>query len=338
MGATLAVLGGAGPSGPVTTARVTTAQGSDGETPDAACLSLVTHPVTVGDAPHDVALAADGLRVWYTAQRAGALGLLDPSTGEVERVPLGDGSAPHGVVVGPDGAAWVTDGGLNAIVRVDAERRDLDIWPLPGENENANLNTGTFAPDGTFWFTGQGGVVGRLRGGAASVEVVDAPRGPGPYGIDATPEGDVYYASLAGSYLGRIVADGDGFAAETVEPPTPEQGARRVWADSRGALWVSEWNAGQVGRYDPVTDAWREWRLPGDNPQAYAVFADERDDVWLSDFGANALVRFDPATEAFATVPLGEPPALVRQLLGRRGEVWGAASARDELLVVRTGC
>src|SRR2546430_7496995 len=34
------------------------------------------------------------------------------------------------------------------------------------------------------------------------------------------------------------------------DSPTPRQGARRVWTDSRGMIWVSEWNAGQVGRYD----------------------------------------------------------------------------------------
>lgn len=309
------------------------------ETPaaaDDACLAVEVYPVPAGHAPHDVAPAADGGGVWYTAQRAGALGLLDPATGEVETVPLGEGSSPHGVVVGPDGAAWVTDSGLNAVVRVDAASRALTGWPLT--RPNANLNTGAFGADGTFWFTGQGGVVGRLRPGAETVETIEAPRGTGPYGIDATPDGDIYYVSLAGSYLGRIVPDGDGFSAEVLDPPTPEQGARRVWADSAGRLWVSEWNAGQVGRYDPADGSWREWRLLGAAPQAYAVYVDERDDVWLSDFGANTLVRFDPETETFASVPLGASPANVRQILGRPGEVWGAASARDELLLVRTAC
>jgi len=317
-------------------ASASPAQGTPETTRDEACLALEAYPVPSGHRPHDVAPEADGTRVWYTAQGAAALGLLDPTTGEVETVPLGDGSAPHGVVVGPDGAAWVTDGGLNAVVRVDAETREVTAWPL--ERGGANLNTGAFGPDGTFWFTGQGGVLGRLRDGADAVETIDAPRGPGPYGIDATPGGDVYYASLAGSYLGRVVPDGDGFAAEVIDPPTPDQGARRVWSDSRGVLWVSEWRAGQVGRYDPAADAWQEWRLPGEAPQAYAVYVDERDDVWLSDFGANALVRFDPETEGFTSVPLGDPPAYVRQLLGRPGELWGAASGRDELLVVRSAC
>ena len=31
--------------------------------------------------------------------------------------------APHGVIVGPDGAPWITDGGLNAMVRVDPDHR-----------------------------------------------------------------------------------------------------------------------------------------------------------------------------------------------------------------------
>jgi hypothetical protein len=57
-----------------------------------------------GAGPRDVAPAADG-NVWFTAQAAGELGRLDPRTGRVRRVPLGAGSAPHGVIVGPDWAA-----------------------------------------------------------------------------------------------------------------------------------------------------------------------------------------------------------------------------------------
>jgi virginiamycin B lyase len=91
-----------------------------------------------------------------------------------------------------------------------------------------------------------------------------------------------------------------------------------------------------VARYDPRTRRWREWPLPGPNPQPYAVFVDERDLVWLTDFGSNALVRFDPARGRFRTFRLRSPGANVRQLLGRRGEVWGAESGADKLVVVRT--
>ncbi len=311
------------------------------ETPPQSCLSVETFPVLAGERPHDVAPAADDERIWYTAQGAGALGLLDPASGEIVTIPLGGGSAPHGVIVGPDAAAWVTDGGLNAIVRVDAATREVSIWPVAGEN--ANLNTAVFDADGVLWYTGQNGIVGRLDPATmppgTPLQTVSAPRGRGPYGIAVTPQGEVFFASLAGSYLGRVVPDGsDRFSLEAIDPPTAGQGTRRVWADSRGVLWTSEWNAGQVGRYDPATGAWQEWRLPGAAPQAYAVYVDERDDVWLSDFAANALVRFDPDTETFVTLPLPDAGASVRQIHGRPGEVWGAESAAGALVRVRTEC
>jgi virginiamycin B lyase len=166
------------------------------------------------------------------------------------------------------------------------------------------------------------------------VEAFSAPGGRGPYGITATLSGDVYYASLAGSHIARIPAGSS--EAQVLVPPTPGQGARRVWADSQGRVWVSEWNAGQVAVYDPATGSWREWRLPGENPMAYAVYVDEQDKVWLSDFGGNALVRFDPESESFEVFPLPSLFAEVRQIHGRPGEVWGAESGVDKLVVIRT--
>jgi len=98
---------------------------------------------------------------------------------------------------------------------------------------------------------------------------------------------------------------------------------------------VSEWNSGQVSVYDPSSGTWRAWKLPGVRPQAYAVYVDERDKVWLTDFGANAIVRFDPETERFESFALPHANASVRQLLGRPGEVWGAESGADQLVVIR---
>jgi virginiamycin B lyase len=65
------------------------------------------------------------------------------------------------------------------------------------------------------------------------------------------------------------------------------------------------------------------------------VYVDERDQVWLSDFGSNALVRFDPLSETFEVFALPSAGAAVRQLLGRPGEVWGAESGTDKLVVLR---
>ena len=296
--------------------------------------TIQEYPVPAGSHPHDVAPAPDGGTVWYTAQHVGALGRLDPVTGETHHIPLGSGSAPHGVIVGPDGAPWVTDSGLNAIVRVDPQTEAVQIFPLPANSGYANLNTAAFDNNGILWFTGQSGIYGRLDPSTGDMQVFDAPRGRGPYGITVTPEGVVYYASLANSYVGRI--DSQTNEASVLEPPTSGQGARRVWSDSQGRVWVSEWNSGQVSVYDPANNSWREWKLPGNRPQAYAVYVDESDIVWLTDFGSNSIVRFDPTLELFTVYELPSPNAAVRQLLGRPGEVWGAESATDKLVVIRT--
>ena len=291
------------------------------------------YAVPAGSHPHDVAPSSDGI-VWYTAQRSGALGRLDPEIGETRHISLGSGSAPHGVIVGPDGAPWITDSGLNAIVRVDPKTEEIQKFPLPPESGNANLNTAVFDRAGILWFTGQNGVYGRLDPSSGEMQVYQAPRGRGPYGITTTPDGTIYYASLANSYVGRI--DPQTGEAAVLEPPTPNQGARRVWSDSQGRIWISEWNAGQVTVYNPADDSWQEWKLPGSGPQAYAVYVDDQDIVWLSDFGANGLVRFDPASESFTSFPLQSPNAAVRQILGRPGEIWGAESAVDKIVVIRT--
>ena len=54
---------------------------------------------------------------------------------------------------------------------------------------------------------------------------------------------------------------------------------------------MSEWNAGNLSIYDPASQSWEVYKLPGDSPDAYAVYADGKDKVWVSDFGANAILK-----------------------------------------------
>lgn len=282
---------------------------------------------------HDVSPAPDG-GVWFTAQRSGHLGWFDPRSGRTELVKLPGSSSPHGVITGPDGAAWITDGGAGAIVRVAWPSREIRSFPLPEGSPYANLNTCAFDGDGDLWFTGQAGVVGKVAVKTGQVTVKDAPRGRGPYGICTTPSGEVWWCSLANSFIARI--DRRTGESIVVEPPTKGQGARRVWSDSRGRIWVSEWNSGQLSMHDPAANSWRVWKLPGSRPQAYAVYVDERDKVWVSDFGANAVLRFDPQTETFDSFVFPRESANVRQILGRPGEVWLPESGTEHISVIRT--
>jgi len=290
-------------------------------------------PLAAGVGVHDVAPAADG-SVWFTGQRIGALGRLTPHEGSAKLVDLGKGAAPHGVIIGPDSAPWVTEGGQNAIARVDPVDYRVTLFPLPETEAYANLNTAAFDRKGILWFTGQSGIYGRLDPKSGEITVFKAPRGPGTYGITATPSGDIWYASLVGSHIAKIdTANGNPIV---IEPPTPHQGARRVWSDSMGRIWVSEWNSGHVSVHDPAEGSWKSWKLPGEHPRAYAVYVDDKDKVWVSDFSANAILRFDPTSEAFSAFPSDKSGANVRQLNGRPGQVWGGESGSDRLVLIES--
>src|SRR6058998_2495125 len=69
------------------------------------------------------------------------------------------------------GAPWVTDGGLNALVRVDPRSDEVTRFPLPAGTANISMNTAAFGRDGTLWFTGQAGYYGRLDPASGRVEV-----------------------------------------------------------------------------------------------------------------------------------------------------------------------
>lgn len=286
---------------------------------------------------HDVAPAPGG-GVWFTAQASGHLGWFDPATGRTDLVALGPEASPHGVIQGPDQAAWITDSGQNAIVRVSWPELGVRRFPLPEGTPYANLNTCAFDGDGDLWFTGQSGYIGKVAVKSGQVTVKPSPNGRGPYGICATPAGEVWWCSLAGSFIARI--DRRTGESTAVEPPTPRQGARRVWSDSQGRIWVSEWNSGNLSVHDPAAtrpaSRWRTWKLPGQAPRAYAVYVDERDRVWISEWTDNAVLSFDPRTEKFQRYPMPRENAGIRQILGRPGEVWLPESGTEHISVIRT--
>jgi virginiamycin B lyase len=195
------------------------------------------------------------------------------------------------------------------------------------------MNTAAFDGNGILWWTGQAGYYGSVNPKTGEARVIDAPGGRGPYGITATPRGEIYYVSLAGSHLAHV--DPRTGIATVIEPPTPRQGARRVWSDSKGRLWISEWISGQVSMYDPANKQWKAWK-PAERAQMYSVYVDERDKVWLTEWASNSILRFDPETEKFERFASDRPNAQVRQMLGRAGEAWGAESGTDRLVVVKS--
>ena len=287
--------------------------------------------------PHDVAPASDGT-VWFTAPSTGQLGRFDPHTGQTKLVALGAGAQPQGVIVGPDNAAWVTDGGLNAIVRVDDKTEVVTAFPLPKDHANADLNTAAFDVNGQLWFTGQAGIYGRLDPKTGKMDVWDAPKGSEPNGITTAADGSVWLASSISNAIAKV--DVKTGAASVIAPPKG-QSIGQVWADSKNLIWTNEVSAGQIAAYNPISQTWKEFPVPATKAiQAKTVYVDAKDNIWISDFGNNTLVSYAQRRREWVTYPLTIANANVRQLVGHPVktwiEVWGAESGAHKLVVVRS--
>ncbi|MNF43748.1 Virginiamycin B lyase [compost metagenome] len=298
----------------------------------ASAADVTYYPVPVGTGPQDVAPATDG-RVWFTAQRQGAVGLLDPITGQTRLVALGVGSSPRALVVDQDGTAWISDRGLDALVQVDPADLSVRVHPLRDMAAGTDLEGIALDRNGDLWFTGQRGFFGRFKPASGTVEAWPAPGGPGPNGITVTPSGEVWYTNQNARHIARI--DPGTGRAKVVDVPDASAGPRLIWSDSRGTLWVSEAGSGRLSRYDPLGESWSSWKIPGGSVDAHALYVDEQERVWLSDFRSNAIMRFNPFSHLFASFPSDRPDARVTQLSGRTGEVWGAESAQDRLVMIR---
>jgi virginiamycin B lyase len=57
--------------------------------------------------------------------------------------------------------------------------------------------------------------------------------------------------------------------------------------------------------------------------------------VWASEWSAQAMLRFDPRSETFESFRSSSRRPNVRQIHGRRGEVWTPESGADKIVVYR---
>ena len=86
--------------------------------------------------------------------------------------------------------------------------------------------------------------------------------------------------------------------------------------------------------YNALDQSWKMFKPPVENPKTYSVYVDDRDMVWITEWTSNAIMRFDPRSQKWDSYPSNARGAAVRQMLGWAGQVWGAESSHDRLVVV----
>src|SRR5208337_4512721 len=100
--------------------------------------------------------------------------------------------------------------------------------------------------------------------------------------------------------------------------PTPDSAPLAITADKNRIVWFTESNASKLGRFDPATDTFKEYPVPGVGDM-WGITVDQNGYVWLTQYagkgsvnpggaivggGHGRLLRFNPGTWNFTIVDI----------------------------------
>ncbi len=136
---------------------------------------------------------------------------------------------------------------------------------------------------------------------------------------------------MTGGALAKV--DGRTLQVTKYYPPNKEARPRRVVVDSKGNVWVGNWN-GSILRFDPKTEIFREYPIPGPEPTPYSIQADRNDNLWFTSHYNDYLGRLDPQTGNITKYPLPITSDIGSREMFRdsRGRLWIASPPNDKII------
>ncbi len=302
---------------------------------------VTTYPVTDrrGGATGVFALHADDDgSVWIAARSSGLFrwveGRVAPAT-----VP---GIAPDDVVKAiardREHRLWIaTLRGLLCVGSDGTRRRFTTAEGMPTNRFGRVIH---FAPDGTGWFSNDGGLVS-LRDGRARVVRVD-PDSSGPevvHALDSDAEGNLWVA-VAGS--GLLQLRQELFRSYTTENGLVGREVNTVFQDSPGHVWVGT----SGGLHLHGRDGFRllpRSGLPAAEPVA-ALGEDRKGDLWVGTEAGLYRAPVDRAAsgspQCFSPVTCAAMPVIVARgiMADRVGRVWIATEAAGLVKIAGDAC
>ena len=255
---------------------------------------------------------------------------LNPATGEMEdfSVPTQGTAAVHSAVPGPDGSVWTCQQGSNEIGRWDPNTRKITEYQDPYLSGKERIESGgekhtcRLDPGGNVWATGS--PLTRLDPETRKfTHFFDVPQQA--YGIEPGADGNMWFTKQTTNQIGKV--DWKTLKVTYYTPPNSKKldhpYPRRLAIDSNGIVWVGEYNAGQIDRFDPKTETFQEYMLPGFSPSPYGVGIDAENNVWYSSFDQDVLGRLDQKTGKITLYPFPHPENTIREFFrDPQGNLW----------------
>jgi virginiamycin B lyase len=183
---------------------------------------------------------------YFTAQLAGAVARLDPTTGDITHIDTR--ARPYGIKVGANGLIYVAFNGDNAIGEVNPETLEIHYFTIPHEDSRIRrLDVGS---DGSIWYVNSArGKIGHLNPVTGEVREWDSPSGPNshPYAIAVID--DIVWYNESGQRPDALVRfDPDSETFQSWAIPSGIGIIRHVWVTQDKALLIHQSSSNRIGR------------------------------------------------------------------------------------------
>jgi virginiamycin B lyase len=264
---------------------------------------------------------------------------MDPKTGRTEdfRVPTQGTAAIHSVFPAADGAVWTCQQGSNEIGRWDPTTKTITEYQdayLPGKERTepgGEKHTCRVDPGGNVWATGS--PLTRFDPETRKfTHLFEVPLQA--YGIEPDAEGNMWFTKQSTNQIGKV--DWKTLKVSYYTPPNSKKldhpYPRRLAIDSNGIVWVGEYTAGLIDRFDPKTESFKEYMLPGFSPSPYAMGIDAQNNVWYSSFDQDVLGRLDHETGKITLYPFPHSENTIREFFrDSQGNMWYGTPSNNKV-------
>jgi len=229
---------------------------------------------------------------------------------------MDEGYYPHTIRSDAQDRIWFTMALSNQIAMFDREQEKFTMIDLPSRSTQEALTV-----------SGMGVILKLIDWGlplANLFSIDEKSTGvPLPYGIDVTPNGDIWFARLHADSIGKV----DSKTLEVSMYDTPFLGPRRLRSDSQGNLWIAAFPESMIVKFDPKTEAFSEYPIPvfplgSETP--YSLNVDTvRDIVWVNGNTSDALYSYDINAAQWAHYPMPKRVTFTRDIeIAPNGDVY----------------
>lgn len=252
---------------------------------------------------------------------------LNPKTAELTRFPLPfeKTAGIHSVIPAPDGTVWFTEVPLGGIAHLNPLTKEITEYRDTGPNGRPiGKHTVRVDESGNIWSSG--GPITRFDPETKEFAHFDT---PGTYDNAVGKNGDEWFTVFRND--GPIVRISKSGKLSKFYPPTKGK-PQRLQVDSDGIVWFTERVGGKIGRFDPKTETFKEFQLPGPEPSPYAIGIDRNHMIWYDSHEQDVVGRLNPDTGEVIEYPFPHSEISMREFfLDSQGRMWYASSSNNRV-------